>query len=136
MTALSSHLRTHHLPMVGGARWCKLPLGSYLNKPLSRNLSRKNSSIECRVKVFLIQPKKRRKKPLKMAFYKVSIGCEFEDSIRTFIRTLKKVFSEVFFAGRLSSSVTHVLNLQCQQPCLGETELISTYCYVLSASKK
>ena len=33
--------------MVGGASRCKLPLGGYINKPLSRNLSRKNNSIEC-----------------------------------------------------------------------------------------
>ena len=33
--------------MVGGTRRRKSPLGSYVNKPLSRNLSRKNSSIQC-----------------------------------------------------------------------------------------
>ena len=32
--------------MVGGARLRKLPLGSYLNKPKSRNISRKSSPIE------------------------------------------------------------------------------------------
>ena len=37
----------YHLPMEGGARRRKLPLWSYVNKPISRNLYRKNSSKEC-----------------------------------------------------------------------------------------
>ena len=39
-------ISSYHLPMVGGARRHKLPLGSYVDKPLSRNLSRKSSSKE------------------------------------------------------------------------------------------
>ena len=42
-------ISAYHLPIVGGARRRKLPLGSYVNKPLSRNLSRKSTSKECQV---------------------------------------------------------------------------------------
>ena len=40
--------------MIGGARRRKLPLGCYVNKLLSRNLSRKNSSKECGLKVIVV----------------------------------------------------------------------------------
>ena len=40
-------ISAYHLPMVGGTRRCKLPLRSYVDKPPSRNLSRKNSSKQC-----------------------------------------------------------------------------------------